>query len=96
MPMTSEPTAEDDVEMPEVVHWSPRHGATLGLPGRMGPLPIGALGLAAILAVSAGALAVGVLAIGRLAVGQTRLGDVKIGRLEIGDLIVVRRNGRAF
>jgi hypothetical protein len=98
----SDPLDAPELDVPEIVHWSPRHGAVVGGPPHgprtwpltaTGAMAVGALGLVAL---SIGALAIGALAVGRLAIGRARLKDVKIGRLEVGDLIVVRRNGRAF
>ncbi|WP_217433573.1 hypothetical protein [Caulobacter sp. S45] len=89
-----DPTAELDA--PELVHWSPRHGPTVGGPIRPLALPFGSFGLVAVFGLAVGALAVGALAIGRLAVGDARLGRVRIDQLEVGELTVTRRNGRPF
>ena len=92
-------TPDDETEMPDVVHWSPRQGPFAGPMLRLPHLSAGsaaALGLVAVGALTIGALAIGALAIGRLAVGSARLGDVKIGRLEVDDLVVRRRHGRPF
>ena len=84
-----------DLDGSDLVHWSPRHGPTVG--GRIPPLalPLSALGLVAVFGLAMGALAIGALAIGRLAVGRARFGGVRIDRLEVGDLVLARRNGRA-
>ena len=83
-----------DLDGSELVHWSPRHGPTVG--GPIGPvaMSLSALGLVAVFGLAVGALAVGALAVGRLAIGQARLGEVRIDRLEVGDLALARRNDR--
>ena len=87
---------EETQPAPDLVHWSPRHGAMVGQPfQRQGAMlsATGALAVAILTfgALAVGALAIGALAVGRLAVGRARLGEVEIDRLEIGDLVVRRR-----
>ena len=91
----SDNASELDPDAPELVHWSPRRGATLGEPGRH-PSAFNAgvaLGVAmsAAGAVAIGALAIGAMAIGRLVIGQARVGELKVDRLEVGELVVLRR-----
>ena len=84
---------DSEIDNPELVHWSPRHGATVGEPLKLRGWPLSAAGAMALGAVALAGFAVGAMAIGRLAIGQASLQDVKIGRLEVGEL-VVRRDGR--
>lgn len=85
-----------DLDNPELVHWSPRHGATLGEGPGLTVYVLALIGAAAVGAVAVGAVAVGALAIGQLAVGRGRVRDLRIGRLEVGDLLVKRRAIRPF
>ncbi len=94
----SAPDEDAEIDAPDLVHWSPRRGPTVG--SRVAPVsaPLGALGLVAVAGLAFGALAVGAFAIGamvvgRLAVGKAELGEVRIGRLEVGDLVVLNREG---
>ena len=90
----SEDDLDSELDGADLVHWSPRHGPTVGGPVRPLALPLSVLGLVAVFGLAIGALAIGAFAIGRLAVGQARLGAVRIDRLEVGDLILTRRNVR--
>ena len=89
-------SADDDIEAPELVHWSPRHGPTVSGAVHLPASPLSAVGLLAVFGLAIGALAVGARATGRLAVGQAVLKDVRSGRLEGGDLVVLHRNGRSI
>ncbi len=71
---------EPDVDAPDLVHWSPRHGPTVGGPIKPIALPLSSLGLVAVAGVGVGAVAVGALAIGALAIGVLAIGDVRLGR----------------
>ena len=89
---------ESEIEAPDIVHWSPRHGATIGGPRHGSALPLTAIGAiaaagAALGFVAVGAAAIGALAIGRLRVGEADVKTLRIGRLEVGDLVILRRDG---